>query len=61
MRTAYRGEVWQGGMKVAAVEGKSYRRVNSETAHYAAQYAQDGPVEVRLYRKLYQKRWQRAA
>lgn len=61
MKTEYRGEIWQGGMRVAAVEGKKYKQVNSDTAHYALMYSQDGPVEVKLYRKLYQKRWQRAA
>jgi hypothetical protein len=50
------GEVWQDGKKVAATYGTKYAQVNSETAHYAAQYAQDGPVTVRLFEKR-GKRW----
>lgn len=61
MKTIYKGEVWQGGMRVAAVEGSNYANVNRETAHYAATYAQDGEVEVRRYEKRPPKRWKRTS
>ena len=59
MKNEYRGEVWQDGMKVAVVSGRSYRVVNAETARYAALYSMDGPVDVRHYEKKPTKRWKR--
>jgi len=57
MKTEYRGEVWQDGMRVAMAQGYSYVQVNAETAHYAAVYAKDGPVLVKLFEKKPKKRW----
>lgn len=36
-------ELWQGDMLVASASGPNARQ---EIRHYAAQYAQDGPVDV---------------
>lgn len=37
-------ELWQGGVMVAATCGKD---AHKQIMHYAWQYAEDGPVEVR--------------
>jgi hypothetical protein len=57
MSTEYRGEVWQGGMRVAMAQGQTWSTVNMETAHYAAMYSQDGPVIVKHFSKKPKKRW----
>lgn len=44
----YRAEVWQDGVMVAAVEHINHLTVAREIMHYAYQYAQDGPVTVKL-------------
>lgn len=59
MKTEYRGEVWQNGMKQAAAQGATRKRVEDETLGYALQYAQDGPVLVKFFRKLPKQRWKR--
>jgi len=41
--------VWVSGLKVASGAGP-YERIKAEAAHYAAQYAQDGKVKVRVYK-----------
>ncbi len=38
-------QVWQGGMMVASAHGKR-AEAEWEAMHYAAVYAQDGPVEL---------------
>jgi hypothetical protein len=40
-------EVWQDGIKVAAVSSKSKLEALKEISHYARKYAEDGPIEVR--------------
>ncbi|HSV24659.1 MAG TPA: hypothetical protein VLJ17_16725 [Xanthobacteraceae bacterium] len=43
----YELEVWQSGLMVASVHGPDFDFVHGEAMHYALQYAQDGPVEIR--------------
>lgn len=57
MRTEYRGEVWQDGMRVAMAQGENYAQVNAETAHYAFIYSVDGPVIVKRFEKKAKGRW----
>lgn len=57
--TEYRGEVWQDGMRVAAAYGQSLKRIKAETLHYGIEYAQDGDVILKFFRKLPGKRWQK--
>jgi hypothetical protein len=45
----YECQVWQGDDLVANAFGSSLGEVEREAAHYAAQYRQDGPVEVKLF------------
>ena len=52
----YRGEVWQGGQRVAMAQGHDRAQVHAETAHYAFMYGQDGPVESHYYEKK-RTRW----
>jgi hypothetical protein len=59
--TEYRGEVWQDGFRVAMAHGQSFAQVNAETAHYAAMYAQDGPVIVKHFEKKAKKRWKQTS
>lgn len=59
MSVEYRGEVWQGGLRVAVVHGPNYARVNADTAHYAMMYAQDGPVIVKRFEKKSKVRWKK--
>jgi hypothetical protein len=40
-------EVWQEGICVASVEGPEQNRVEAEGMHYASQYAQDGPIQIK--------------
>ncbi|WP_340647546.1 hypothetical protein, partial [Phenylobacterium sp.] len=47
--SGYEGEVIQGGDLVAGASGESLHGVQRETAHYAAVYGQDGPVEVKFW------------
>ena len=47
----YKGEVWQDGFRVAMAQGRDYAKVNAETAHYAAMYSQDGPVDLKYFEK----------
>jgi hypothetical protein len=44
-------EVFEAGSGVFCASGESHdrREMEREAAHYAAQYAQDGPVEVKMY------------
>jgi uncharacterized protein (DUF427 family) len=44
----YEYQVIQDGVVVASAWGLDERRVLAEASHYAAQYAQDGPVELRI-------------
>ncbi len=44
----YEFEVVQDGMVVASAWGRDKARVLAEASHYAAMYAQDGPVELRI-------------
>jgi hypothetical protein len=46
--TEWRARLWQDGIVVAAVSGPDGERVQREIRHYAAQYAQEGPVRVEL-------------
>lgn len=46
--TTWTGEVTQGGLCIASVSGADEEAVRREAFHYAVQYAQDGPVEVRF-------------
>jgi hypothetical protein len=45
----YQFEVWQDDMCVASGEGPELASIKAEAAHYAANYAQDGPVKVEFY------------
>jgi hypothetical protein len=45
----YQFEVWQDDMCVASGEGPELASIKAEAAHYAATYAQDGPVKVEFY------------
>ncbi len=47
-RQEYEYQVIQDGMVVASAWGRDHDRVLAEAAHYAAVYAQDGPVELRI-------------
>lgn len=40
-------EIWQAGQMVASAHGADFDFVHREAMHYAFQYAQDGPVEIR--------------
>lgn len=44
----YEYEVVQDGIVVASAWGRDRARVLAEASHYAAVYAQDGPVELRI-------------
>jgi hypothetical protein len=44
----YRIELWQGGMRVAAVDASTASTALWAIAVYAAQYEQDGPVTVKV-------------
>lgn len=57
MKAEYRGEVWQDGMRVAAAYGRALKRIKAETLHYGIEYAQDGPVVLKIFRKIPGKRW----
>jgi hypothetical protein len=48
----YNFEVEDDGGCVAAGYGQSLVDVKREAAHYAAQYAEDGPVKVRLFARF---------
>ena len=41
-------EIWQGGLMVAAMSGPE-GSCSGDAAHYAMQYGQDGPIEVRMF------------
>ena len=43
----YTFELWQNGIMVASVDGPDLIRVRAEIMHYAAQYIEDGPLEIR--------------
>ena len=43
----FRAEVWQDDALVACVEGADAEGVGREIMHYAAQYAEDGPVVIK--------------
>ena len=45
---SYTVEIWQSGMKVAAVFAETASEVLWAVAGYAAQYEQDGPVEIKV-------------
>jgi hypothetical protein len=47
----YEYEVWQGDALQAGGRENDYASATSEANHYAMMYAQDGPVEVRIYEK----------
>lgn len=47
----YEYEVWQDGVLQAGGRETDYASAQSEANHYATMYAQDGPVEVRIYEK----------
>jgi len=47
----YEYEVWQGDDLQAGGRENDYASAQSEANHYAMMYAQDGPVEVRIYEK----------
>jgi len=49
--TEYEYEVWQDGMVKAGGRENDYDSAKSEANHYARMYANDGPVEVRIYEK----------
>ena len=42
-----RFEVWQNGMLVASVSGPNRGLSRMEIFHYACQYAEDGPIEIK--------------
>lgn len=44
----YRAEIWQNGMRVAAVDAPTASAALWEISHYAAQYEQDGPVKIKV-------------
>lgn len=44
----YEYQVIQDGVVVASAWGQNRDRVLAEASHYAAQYAQDGPIELRI-------------
>lgn len=41
--------IWVDGLKVAGGAGP-YKQIKAEAAHYAAHFAQDGKVKVRVYK-----------
>ena len=43
---SYTYEVWQDGMKVAAVTADDESQACNEAFRYAVQYSEDGPVEL---------------
>lgn len=43
----YEYELWQDGIKVAAVVADNEADARREMLHYAAIYGQDGPYEIR--------------
>lgn len=47
----YEYEVWQDDALQAGGRENDYASAKSEANHYAMMYAQDGPVEVRIYEK----------
>ncbi|HEY8353813.1 MAG TPA: hypothetical protein VIK69_02210 [Methylophilaceae bacterium] len=47
----YEYEVWQDGALQAGGRETDYASAKSEANHYAMMYAQDGPIEVRIYEK----------
>lgn len=47
----YEYEVWQDGVLQAGGRENDYDSAKSEANHYAMMYANDGPVEVRIYEK----------
>lgn len=44
----WKAEIWQDKMMVCRVMGETEDDVKNEIRHYAAQYAQDGPLEIRI-------------
>jgi hypothetical protein len=44
----WKAEIWQDKMMVCRVIGYSEDDVRNEIGHYVMQYAQDGPLEVRI-------------
>lgn len=51
-------KIMQGGIEVAGGSGP-YPAIQAEAAHYAAVYAQDGPVKVRIWKNRRRKQQQR--
>ncbi len=43
-----RVEIWQDGLMVAAMSGPD-GSCGADASHYAMQYGQDGPIEVRVF------------
>lgn len=52
----YVGYVKQNGMTVAKVYAATRERCEAEIAHYAWQYAEDGPVETKVRKCPQRKR-----
>jgi hypothetical protein len=44
----WKAEIWQDKMMVVRVTGETEADVRNEINHYAVQYAQDGPLEIRV-------------
>lgn len=43
----YHAAIWEDGIAVASVSGSDPEAVRREVLHYAAVYAQDGPVQIK--------------
>lgn len=51
MAQEYCFDVTQGGLKVASGSGPNAQDVSREAMHYGMQYAEEGPVDVRIFLK----------
>lgn len=51
MGEEFRFQLWQSGTVVAAVSAPDRARALIEIGHYARQYEQDGPVEIKEVKK----------
>jgi hypothetical protein len=47
MKAGYHYEIWQDGIRVAAGSGDVLEDVRRDMVHYASQYIQDGPIDLR--------------
>lgn len=57
MSSRFRYELWQNGMRVAAVDAPDDESALREIGHYAMMYSQDDPVPVRVRQTSPNRRW----